>query len=99
LSQTAPMNLFEVPSRIPVAEDKEFNRVSAYPQAFPTGGMTGLNGAWARGAASSSQGDCEVFSGFQGVAQTRPSCQDSTLTRDILPTWIQHALSDCPIGS
>ena len=34
-------------------EDKEFNRVSAYPQAFPTGGMAGLNGAWARGAAKS----------------------------------------------
>jgi hypothetical protein len=31
--------------------------------------MAGLNEAWARGAASSSQGDCEVFRGFQGMAQ------------------------------
>ena len=36
-----------------VAEDRDFNLASAYPQPFPTGGMAGLNGPWARGSAKS----------------------------------------------
>ena len=64
-------------------EDKEFNRVSAYPQAFPTGGMTGLNGAWARGSAKS-------FADFRAWPRGQSGCRLSFVRQ----LWADGALDE-----